>query len=200
MFIIKKIIFYYSIRDLIDAIKSYFNLRYLFFNQRFFGKYTLRNRKNIYIGKNVKFYHNFFAEAHNKGKIIIEDGCVFNRNIYLTSFMEIKIGKNSLFGPNVFIGDHDHGSYEGNIHSNPNEKPIMRGIYPEKISIGDNVWVGNNVTITKGSQIGEGSVIGANSVVKGYIPPFSLAVGSPAKVKKRFSNKQEKWVKVSKND
>ena len=197
---IKRKIFYYSFGDLIDAIKSYLNLRYLFFNQRFFGKYTLRNRRNIFIGKNVKFYHNFFAEAHSSGKIIIKEGCVFNRNSYLTSFEEIKIGKNSLFGPNVFIGDHDHGSYEGNIHTNPKEIPIMRGIYPEKIIIGDNVWVGNNVTITKGSKIGDGSIIGANSVVKGYIPPFSLAVGSPAKVKKRFSNKKEKWVKVFLDD
>ena len=67
----------------------------------------------------------------------------------------------------------------------------MRCIYPEKISIGDNVWVGNNVTITKGSQIGEGSVIGANSVVKGYIPPFSLAVGSQQESRKDSLRKRK---------
>jgi serine O-acetyltransferase len=33
-------------------------------------------------------------------------------------------------------------------------------------------------------RIGRGSVIGANAVVLGDIPPFSLAVGVPARVKK----------------
>jgi acetyltransferase-like isoleucine patch superfamily enzyme len=40
--------------------------------------------------------------------------------------------------------------------------------------------------ILPGADIGEHVVIGANSVVTGVIPSFSVAVGSPAKVIKRF--------------
>jgi acetyltransferase-like isoleucine patch superfamily enzyme len=38
------------------------------------------------------------------------------------------------------------------------------------------------VAVLKGAQIGECCVIGANSVVRGEIPPFSVAVGAPARV------------------
>ena len=47
----------------------------------------------------------------------------------------------------------------------------------------------------KGSKIGFGSIIGANSIVKGTIPPLTIAAGSPAKIKKKFSEKTLKWEK-----
>lgn len=49
-------------------------------------------------------------------------------------------------------------------------------------TIEDNVWIGANCIVMKGVTIGEGSVIGANSLVTKDIPPYSIAVGSPAKV------------------
>jgi len=40
-----------------------------------------------------------------------------------------------------------------------------------------------------GVKIGDGSVIGSGSIVTKDIPPYSIAVGSPAKIiKKRFSD------------
>lgn len=55
------------------------------------------------------------------------------------------------------------------------------------IEIGNDVWIGAQSIITSGTKIGHGAVIGANSVVTGNIPPYAIAVGSPAKViKYRF--------------
>lgn len=50
--------------------------------------------------------------------------------------------------------------------------------------IGDHVFIGENATILKGSVIGHHSVIGAGAVVKegSKIPPYSLAVGVPARI------------------
>lgn len=52
------------------------------------------------------------------------------------------------------------------------------------ISIGDDVWIGTGATILSGSTVGQGAVIGSGSVVAGTIPPYAIAVGSPARVVK----------------
>ncbi|WP_372632927.1 acyltransferase [Cohnella sp.] len=62
--------------------------------------------------------------------------------------------------------------------------------------IGKGVWLGQNVCVLAGSTIGERSVIGAGSIVKGEIPPYSLAVGSPARVVKRYCFETKRWVKA----
>lgn len=57
------------------------------------------------------------------------------------------------------------------------------------IVIGNDVWLGSHVTIMSGVEISDGAVIGANSVVASNIPPYTVAVGNPAKVvKKRFDD------------
>lgn len=56
------------------------------------------------------------------------------------------------------------------------------------VSIGHDVWIGNNVTFIGNPIISSGSIIGANSVIAGYIAPYNIVVGNPAKkIKKRFS-------------
>lgn len=50
------------------------------------------------------------------------------------------------------------------------------------ITVGDYVWIGARTTVLPGVNIGEGAVIGANSVVTHDIPPWTVAVGSPARV------------------
>ena len=44
-----------------------------------------------------------------------------------------------------------------------------------------------------GVTIGEGSIIGANSVVSKDIPHYTIAVGIPAKVIKKFNFEIQKW-------
>ncbi|WP_279393026.1 CatB-related O-acetyltransferase [Rhodococcus sp. ARC_M5] len=55
------------------------------------------------------------------------------------------------------------------------------------IVVGSDVWIGAGVTILSGVAIGDGAVIGAGSVVSRDVPPFTIAVGNPAReVRKRF--------------
>jgi acetyltransferase-like isoleucine patch superfamily enzyme len=72
--------------------------------------------------------------------------------------------------------DSDHTFRDGrpNIMHNPLDTAPVR--------VGRGTWVGERVGILKGAQIGECCIIGANSVVRGTIPPFSIAVGAPARV------------------
>lgn len=50
--------------------------------------------------------------------------------------------------------------------------------------IGNDVWIGFGVFIRSGVKIGDGCVIGARSVVVNDLPPYSVAAGVPARVKK----------------
>ena len=72
-------------------------------------------------------------------------------------------------------------------------RPLDRN---QRVVIGSNVWLGDGVVVTPGSSIGEGSVIGANSVVLGNIPPFTLAAGIPAAVRRVFEFDKAEWCRV----
>lgn len=49
---------------------------------------------------------------------------------------------------------------------------------------GNDVWIGQNAAILPGVHIGDGAIIGANAVVSKDVPPYAIAVGNPAIVKK----------------
>lgn len=44
------------------------------------------------------------------------------------------------------------------------------------------MWIGANAVIMPGVFIGDGSVIGAGAIVTRSIPPYSVAVGIPARI------------------
>lgn len=98
---------------------------------------------------------------------------------------------NVLIGPHVMIGDHSH-QYE-NI-----EIPIklQRPTEGAPVRIERDSWIGANVFILPNVTIGRHSVIGANSVVNRDIPPYSVAVGAPARVIKRYDFDLKEWVRA----
>jgi acetyltransferase-like isoleucine patch superfamily enzyme len=61
-----------------------------------------------------------------------------------------------------------------------------RAINPvDDVQIEQHVWLGARVTVMKGVRIGRGSIVGGGSFVTRDVPPFSLAVGTPARVVKQ---------------
>lgn len=70
----------------------------------------------------------------------------------------------------------------------------LKEIFPPKkegITIGNDSWVGMGVIIMPGVTIGEMCVVGAGSVVTKDIPPYSIAVGNPARVIKSVKEKMK---------
>lgn len=59
-----------------------------------------------------------------------------------------------------------------------------------KVVIEDGAHIGIGSIIMPGVTIGEGAIIGAGSVVTRDIPPYCVAVGSPAKVIKTFKKEE----------
>ncbi|MGI6469941.1 MAG: DapH/DapD/GlmU-related protein [Paludibacteraceae bacterium] len=59
----------------------------------------------------------------------------------------------------------------------------------KEVHIDDGVNIGVGVIIMPGVTIGRGASVGAGSVVTKDVPPYSVVVGSPAKVIKTFEAK-----------
>jgi acetyltransferase-like isoleucine patch superfamily enzyme len=74
----------------------------------------------------------------------------------------------------VIDSDHTFSAGHPNVMHNPSEAT--------PISIGRGTWIAERVSVLRGAEIGECCIIGANSVVRGPIPPYSIAVGAPARV------------------
>jgi acetyltransferase-like isoleucine patch superfamily enzyme len=77
------------------------------------------------------------------------------------------------------------------------ETPIyLQPVTTSTITIEDDCWIGANAVITAGVTIGKHSVIAGGAVVTKNIPPFSVAVGNPAKVIKQYNFETKTWEKV----
>ena len=80
-----------------------------------------------------------------------------------------------------------------------NEVTIGHSVVLHGCTIKDRVLVGMGAVVMDGAEIGEDSVVGAGAlVVEGTIvPPKSLILGSPAKVKRVVTEQELAWVKES---
>ena len=153
------------------------------------GKISLQN--------NVKIMPQAMVVSLGQGRIEIGEYSEISMYSRVASVGYVKIGRCVLFGPNVFVADYNHEyrdplrpiMYQGNRFT-----PTESGT--PNLSIGDGTWIGTNVVIVGNVHIGKNCVIGANSVVSTDIPDYSVAVGSPAKVVKRYNFENKQWEKV----
>lgn len=121
--------------------------------------------------------------------VSIGDRCLIGKGSGIVGHFSITIGNDVWTGHHVYITDQNHGYEDVSV-------PISRQSQPERaVIIGDGSWLGHGSIILPGVTIGEHVVIGANSVVTKDIPPFSVAVGSPARVIRKFVENQG-WVEV----
>ena len=124
--------------------------------------------------------------------LILSDGCRFSRRCVISAKNNVWIGPNCMFGPSVFITDHNH-AYEDVTLSIRTQGTTDGG----KIRIEEGCWIGSGAAIVceEGELIiGQHSVIGANSVVTRNVPPYSVAIGHPARIVKQFDHSKQKWV------
>lgn len=126
------------------------------------------------LGKNCLIdYHTYFRYP---SRIRIGDNVTINRGCslyasYMVDGAEIRIGNNVALSPHVriYAASHDYSSLALNDTG-------------AAVIIEDFAWVGAGTTILPGVTIGRGAVVGAASVVSRNVPPYSVAVGNPARV------------------
>jgi acetyltransferase-like isoleucine patch superfamily enzyme len=122
--------------------------------------------------------------------VTIGDRCLIGRGSGIVGHFSISIGNDVWTGHHVYITDQNHGYEDITI-------PISKQSQPERaVSIGDGSWLGHGSVVLPGVTIGQHVVIGANSVVTKDIPDFSVAVGVPAKVIRRFDESRQEWLSV----
>lgn len=95
----------------------------------------------------------------------------------------VVIGDRVMFGPNVSIVTAAHDT---SVLSRQKQVEFSHPIF-----IGNDCWIGSNVTILPGVRIGRGTTIGAGSVVTKDIPPYTVAYGSPCRVRKKIQTVEE---------
>lgn len=106
-------------------------------------------------------------------------GVYMNFDAVILDCARVRVGARTFFGPGVHLYPATHpldGATRATLES------------AHEIHIGADCWIGGrSVVLCSGRKgevrtIGDGCVIGAGSVVTKDVPPYSLAVGNPAKV------------------
>ena len=143
-------------------------------------------------GKNPKIASSAFVSetAYIAGDVEIgENTNIWSGAVIRGDIAKITIGKNTSIEDNcvvhsatgIIIGDNTIVGHGAVIHCK---------------KIGNNVLIGNNATVLDNAEIGDYCIIAAGSVVapETKFPAESLAMGVPAKVKGKLSQKQKDYL------
>ena len=158
------------------------------------------NPEFISVGNNVEIKNDVTLIARGEGGITLSDGVRLQERVYLDTervndgyitigknvyigtgttlfgHMGLEIGDDCLLAQNISLTPYSH------IFDDPDSIIYSQGGHCKKVTIGRDVYIGMRAAVMYSGDIGEGSVIGAGSVVVKPIPPYSVAVGCPAKV------------------
>lgn len=187
-------------------LNKFFSIFFTLFYKRKFNKYgknvsvvfplKIDGINNISIGNNVYIAPKSWLAAlpltgENKCNLIIGDGTNIGHFNHIYATKSIIIGTKVLTADKVYISDNLH-SYE-NINIPIIDQPIKQ---ISTVEIGDGTWLGENVCVI-GANVGKNCVVGANSVVTKDIPDYCVAVGTPARIIKRFCLNRNEWLKTN---
>ncbi|HZP59183.1 MAG TPA: acyltransferase [Opitutaceae bacterium] len=134
---------------------------------------------------------------NRRGRIAIAASCRLETGVLLEGWGgRIAIERDVFLGPYCVIYGHGgvdigpetlismHCCILSSDHTLPTSAVAIR-TQPDVLKptrIGRDVWLGAGVTVLGGVTIGDGCVVGAGAVVSRDLPPFSVALGVPARV------------------
>jgi acetyltransferase-like isoleucine patch superfamily enzyme len=135
------------------------------------------------------------SPAHDLGDrevVTIGDRCLIGRGSGIVGHERVVIGDDVFTGHYVYITDANHGYAD-------TSEPIGRQFAPPRpVSIGAGSWLGHGTLVLPGASVGRHCVVGAGSVVTGELPDFTVAVGNPARVIRRYVTGTG-WVDVARD-
>lgn len=150
-----------------------------------YGVYLHACPQGIHIGDNVFVMHQTELHVYNfrdlpQSGIWIGDNCFIGEFTIVRGQGGVHIGDSVLTAPGVKILAVNH------LFGDVTQPVMAQGIEAKGIAIEDGAWIGGGALVLDGVRIGRGAVVGAGAVVTKDVPPFSVAVGSPARVIKQY--------------
>jgi len=164
--------------------------------------------RNVTLGTNVYLDHGVYLHACPQGIHIGDDVFIMHQTeLHVYNFRDLP-QSGIWIGNHCFIGEFTIVRGQGGVHIGnsvlvaPGVKilavnhlfgdvtqPVMaQGIEARGIVIEDGAWIGGGAVVLDGVRIGQGAVVGAGAVVTRDVPAFSVAVGSPARIVKRYDS------------
>lgn len=142
------------------------------------------------VGSNFKF--GYASEIKNPQYFSVGDNFYSGPYGYFVTnkYIPVSIGDDIMFGPfcKIFGGDHDIKFTQNHIRFAPER--VIENI---EIVLENGVWIGAGTTILSNAFISEGAVVSSGAIVNGFVPPYCIAYGVPAKrFKKRFEDEELK--------
>ena len=127
----------------------------------------------VFVGRNTTIYC-------KNGDVALAANASLSANVIVFSSNDLAIGEGTMVGSFSYLlsgGEYDYAS----------PVPFCRQSGMETkgpLRVGANCWLGAHVTVLDAASIGDGAVVGAGAVVTSPVPPRSLALGVPAKVRR----------------
>ena len=124
-----------------------------------------------HLGNGVKIFHNVeFTYGYN---LTIEDHCVIHKNVMLDDRGGIVIHEGSS------VSDY------ANIYSHTHDINHQADVTNKVTEIGPRARITYHATVLAGAAVGEDAMLGAMGLATKPVPPGTVSVGIPAKVKRQ---------------
>jgi len=150
----------------------------------------------VHLGDHVRIKRNTSINLHPKDKhskegvLFIGDHVIISEGCFISACNRMIIEENVGISPNVMIIDNSRKP--GDVDRPSKEQKVEVGY----VRIGADSWIAYGACVLPNVTIGKHCIIGALSVVNRDIPDYSVAMGSPARVVKRFDFETREWVRV----
>ena len=152
--------------------------------------------KNLQIGVNSVISERCWLNVNHRTSgvvsLVIGDHCFFGRDNLVSVARKVSFGSYLLTTPGCRFLAATH------LYDDPTMPYISTGATDDKeIRIGVNCFFGSGSMVVGNVNVGHGSVVGAGTVICEDIPPFSLVVGNPGRVVKRYCFSRASWIRIA---
>ncbi len=150
------------------------------------GRLVIRGPGRVIFGDDIKAWahaeKNVFITYTPESRIVVGSGTRLN-GAGVMAYTTIHIGPRCILGSTVIFDSDFHPLDPAHRHD-PTAPVATR-----PITVGPNVWLAGQTAVLKGTHIGENSVVAFRAVVSGDVPPNVVVAGNPARIVKRFEER-----------